>query len=73
MAISAKETAWNPLNRSSELIVGPTNSDLLNSTTLSWIKFLTELTVSILSWLLLFWSLIKIIFSLPNSCKDTSL
>ena len=36
-----------PFNNNSELIVGPTNSDLLNSTTLSLIKFLTLLITAL--------------------------
>ena len=61
------------MNNNSELTVGPTNSDLLNSLTLSLINDLTLLTVSILSWLFSFCNLIIIVSSLPNSCKETSL
>ena len=39
-----KEIAWKPFHNNSELIVGPTNSDLRNSLTLSPIKFLTLFT-----------------------------
>ena len=69
----AKETAWKPFHKSSELTVGPTNSDLLNSETLLLISCFTLLTVSILSWLFSFCNLIIIVFSSPNSWSDTSL
>ena len=71
--MSAKETAWKPLINNSELIVGPTNSDLLNSETLSFIKFLTLLIVWILSSLDSFCNLMIIVFEFPNSWRETSL
>ena len=73
IAISAKDIACKPLNKSSELIVGPTNSDLLNSETLLFIKLLTLLIVWILSSLDSFCNLIIIVFELPNSWRETSL
>ena len=67
----AKNTAFKPLIKSSLLIVGPTNSDLLNSITLSSMTFLTSFIIFILSEVLSFCNFIMKLFELPNSWIKT--
>ena len=55
IAIREKDTAWKPFHNNSELIVGPTNSVLLNSNTLSPIKLLTLIIVFLLVLFFLFY------------------